>query len=169
MLETARLSLRPMRRDDVTAIHRIANEAGVRKYLFDDKPVTPDFIEAVLEQSVIDFDLRRFGIWILREKSSDEAIGFCGLRDAEELGETEILYALSESKWRLGYAIEAARAVQQYSFQVVRLERLIGITDADNLESWRVLERLKMREYRPAKAELHLRYAIVSRGEFLQW
>lgn len=151
---------------DLRAVHRIANEPDVRKYLFDDKPVAIDFIEAVLEQSTIDFDLRRFGIWIVRDKNSAEVIGFCGLRHATELDVREILYALSGSRWRLGYATEAALAVQHYAFEVARLERLIGITDASNHQSWRVLERLGMREYRPAKAEVHLRYATISRAEF---
>jgi [ribosomal protein S5]-alanine N-acetyltransferase len=155
-----------MERADVSAIHRIANEAGVRKYLFDDEPVAIEFVEAILLQSIANFDSRRFGIWIVRESNSPETIGFCGLRDAEELGEIEILYALSESKWRLGYATEAARAVQRYAFNEVRLERLVGITDTGNHESWRVLERLGMREYRPAKAEGHFKYAIVTRPEF---
>jgi [ribosomal protein S5]-alanine N-acetyltransferase len=168
ILETPRLILRPMERVDVSALHRIANEPQVRKYLFDDEPVAIDLIEAVLQQSEDNFDSRRFGIWIVRERNSPEAIGLCGLRDAEELGEIEILYALSESKWRLGYATEAALAVQRYSFDHAQLERLIGITDTANHESWRVLERLGMREYRPAKSEPHLRYAVITRSDFVK-
>lgn len=168
ILETARLDLRPMQRADVGAIHRIANEPGVRKFLFDDQPIAYDSVESILRQSSKNFDARRFGIWIVRERNSSDAIGFCGLRESKELGEVEILYALSEAKWRLGYATEAALAVQRYSFEDVHLERLVGITDVGNHESWRVLERLKMREYRPVASEKHLRYGIIKRSEFLR-
>jgi [ribosomal protein S5]-alanine N-acetyltransferase len=163
-----RLSLRPMTGADVSAIHRIANEPGVRKYLFDDKAVTIDFVESIFQQSSVNFESRGFGIWIVKESASAELIGFCGLRYAEELKEIEILYALTESKWRLGYASEAALAVQRYAFDDAHMERLIGITDLGNHKSWRVLERLRMREYLPPNAEERLRYAFVMRSEYLR-
>jgi [ribosomal protein S5]-alanine N-acetyltransferase len=157
-----------MEQADVSQIHRIANEPGVRKYLFDDRVVASDYIGSISRQSTVSFESRGFGIWINRERNSPDAIGFCGLRDAEQLHEIEILYALIESKWRLGYATEAALAVQRYAFNHVQLERLVGMTDVGNVASWRVLEQLGMREYRPGKAEKHLRYAIITRPEFLR-
>jgi [ribosomal protein S5]-alanine N-acetyltransferase len=162
-IETARLQLQPMQSADVMAFHRISNEPGVRKYLFDDRPVSPACVQDIFQQSVSNFKARNFGIWILREIRMPEIVGFCGLRSVEHLVETEILYALSESKWHFGYAIEAACAVQRYAFGRAGLDRLIGIADAANVKSWRVLERLGMREYRPVNAEEHLRYAIVTR------
>jgi RimJ/RimL family protein N-acetyltransferase len=163
IIETARLKLRPMQSLDIGAIHQISNEPGVRKYLFDDKPVSRAFIQEVFQQSVSNFESRNFGIWILREKRTPKIVGFSRLRGVEDLAETEILYALSELKWHFGYAIEAAGAVQHYAFDRAGLDCLIGITDAANVESWRVLERLGMCEYRPANADEHLRYAIVTR------
>jgi ribosomal-protein-alanine N-acetyltransferase len=163
IIETARLTLMPMQSTDGGAVYQISNQSGVRKYLFDDKPVCPAFIDAIFQQSISNFEARNFGIWILRKKRTPEIVGFCGLRSVEHLAETEILYALSESKWHFGYAIEAACAVQSYAFDRARLDRLIGIADVANVKSWRVLERLGMREYRPANADEHLRYAILTR------
>ena len=151
---------------DVKPIHRMANQARVREFLFDDKPVSLEFIGEIHERSFANFKSHAFGIWILREKVIDVAIGFCGLRVVDELDEVEILYALSETKWHFGYAIEAARAVEQYAFERAGLERLISITDRPNLASWRVLEKLGMREYRPAGASKQLRYAVITRPEF---
>jgi SAM-dependent methyltransferase len=54
-----RLALHPLGTTDINAIGRIANEPVVRRYLFDDQPVTPEFIRAVLAQSVRDFEERR--------------------------------------------------------------------------------------------------------------
>jgi hypothetical protein len=75
-LETARLALLPMCATDIDALGCIANESGVRRYLFDDQPVTPEFIRAVLAQSVSDFKERLFGVWTVREKGLDASIGF---------------------------------------------------------------------------------------------
>src|SRR5690348_6439275 len=167
ILETKRLNLRPMQSADIGAIHQISNEPGVCKYLFDGRPPAPTFVQRIYEQSVSNFESQNFGIWILLERRTDTTVGFCGLRITEELGETELLYALSEPKWHLGYAIEAAGAVVRYSFECLGLERLIGITDAPNVGSWRVLGQLGMREYRPANADENLRYACITRLEFL--
>ncbi|HEY6419372.1 MAG TPA: GNAT family N-acetyltransferase [Candidatus Binataceae bacterium] len=166
IIETARLTLRPMESADIEPIHRISNEPGVRKYLFDDKAVASELIRETHQQSVTNFESRGFGIWMIREKERDEVIGFCGLRVIEDLDQVEILYALSESKWNFGYALEAARIVERYAFDRAGLGSLIGVTDRANLASWRVLEKLKMREYRPAGAREHLRYAVITRHEF---
>jgi RimJ/RimL family protein N-acetyltransferase len=90
-IESARLALQPMCTADIDALGRIANEPGVRRYLFDDQPVTRAFIRAVLAQSVSNFEERLFGIWTMREKDVDALIGFCGLRRVQDLGEVEIL------------------------------------------------------------------------------
>ena len=81
-----------MEATDVEPIYRIANQLGVRHFLFDDKYVSQEFIRKIHEQSVANFKSRAFGIWILTEKAIDLAIGFCGLRIAEELDEIELLY-----------------------------------------------------------------------------
>jgi [ribosomal protein S5]-alanine N-acetyltransferase len=97
IIETARLQLRPMQSADVGALHRISNEPGVRKYLFDNRPVSPACIHEIFQQGVFNFESRNFGLWILREKPALEVIGLCGLRGVEDLPEIEIFYALSES------------------------------------------------------------------------
>jgi ribosomal-protein-alanine N-acetyltransferase len=137
----------------------------VRRYLFDDQPVTPEFIHAVLAQSVKDFGERRCGIWTVREKGDDAAVGFCGLRLVQDLGLVEVLYALTESKWNHGYTFEAASTVIHHAFGLAGLDEIVGITDAPNVWSWRILEKLGMREFRPLSARPHLRYASLTRRE----
>jgi RimJ/RimL family protein N-acetyltransferase len=95
IIETARLQLRPMQSADVGALHRISNEPGVRKYLFDNRPVSPACIREIFQQSVFNFESRNFGLWILREKSAPEVIGFCGLRGVKDLAETEFSMRLA--------------------------------------------------------------------------
>jgi [ribosomal protein S5]-alanine N-acetyltransferase len=167
-LETVRLAMLPMCAADVDAIGRIANEPGVRRYLFDDRPIAPEFIRAVLAQSVSDFEARRFGIWTVREKGADSPIGFCGLRLVQDLGEVEILYALTESKWRHGYAFEAASSIVHYAFELAGLSEIVGMTDGPNIWSWWILEKLGMREFRPPDARPHLRYARLTRRKLVE-
>ena len=154
-----------MQANDAEEFGSICNEPGVRRYLFDDEAVAPALIREILARSASDFETRGFGLWILQEKLSERTIGFCGLRVVFELDEVEILYALSESWWRRGYALEAAQTVMRYAFDVVDLARVIGVVDAPNHASWRVLDKLVMTEFRPATDRQHLRYAMATRGK----
>jgi len=74
-------------------------------------------------------------------------IGYCGLfffPDIEGQAEVEIGYRLARSVWGKGYATEAAKAVRDYAFNVLRLERLIAMIDPSNIASIRVAEKIGM-------------------------
>jgi RimJ/RimL family protein N-acetyltransferase len=50
-LETERLLLQPLVEADLNDLHRISNDTLVRRYLWDDEPVSKDTIEGVIAQS----------------------------------------------------------------------------------------------------------------------
>lgn len=51
-LKTHRLVLRPLSPDDADALRRISNEPPVRRYLWDNEPVSRAVIEAVIARSI---------------------------------------------------------------------------------------------------------------------
>jgi RimJ/RimL family protein N-acetyltransferase len=142
-METARLQLQPFAPADLDAMCRLWNEAGVRRFLWDDEVVPRETAVAVFESSAASFATRGFGFWSLIEKESGEMIGFCGLRPLDETGQIELLYGLTESRWGRGLAVEASRAVLAHGFSC-GLERVRAITDAPNEASVRVMEKLGM-------------------------
>jgi len=74
-------------------------------------------------------------------------MGYCGLFYFPDVGgqpETEIGYRLARAYWGRGYATEAARAVRDYAFDTLRLQRLIAMIDPQNGASIRVAEKLGM-------------------------
>ncbi len=160
-LETTRLILRPVEAAQARAFAALCNEPGVRRYLFDDERVSDAFVREILARSDMDFEAGGFGIWLLHQKGVDGAIGFCGLREFRDLNDVEILYALSESMWHRGFAVEAAQAVLAYALDTLGLPRVIGVIEAPNHASWRVLEKLGMVEFQPIQARAHLRYAKI--------
>src|SRR5215813_11294118 len=97
VLQTARLRLRPLEAADADVFGALCNEPGVRRYLFDDEPVSAALVHEILSRSDRDFATRGFGIWLLEEKDTNCVIGFCGLRNFHDFEDLEILYALSES------------------------------------------------------------------------
>src|SRR5262249_29498836 len=121
-------------------------------------------VHEILSRSDRDFATRGFGIWLLEEKDTNCVIGFCGLRNFHDFEDLEILYALSESSWHRGYALEAAQTVLSHALDSLGLPRLIGVIDIPNHASWRVLEKLQMTEFRPPPARANFRYAVATRS-----
>jgi len=106
-----------------------------------------------------------FGDRAITLKSDGTLIGACGLAptlapmglltSCEALGETPetalttietgLYYALSFRQQGKGYASEAAKALVDFSFETLRLARIIATTDYDNTPSQRVMQRVGMR------------------------
>lgn len=55
-----------------------------------------------------------------------------------------LYYAISPAHRRQGYAVEAAQALIDYGFQMLRIRRLVATTTYDNLASQAVMRRLGM-------------------------
>lgn len=78
--------------------------------------------------------------------SCNRLIGNCGIRLAQEgAREAELGYEISPAYWSHGYATEAAEAMLRFAFEDLGLHRVWGHCVADNLASWRVMEKLGMR------------------------
>ena len=80
-------------------------------------------------------------------KGEQGLIGNCGIRrkDDDDL-EADIGYELDPRHWGNGYATEAARALVNFGFQELGLERISSWCIADNTASAWVLERLGFRQ-----------------------
>ena len=52
-IDTARLRLRPYRASDLDALHRLWTDAGVRRYLWDDRVIERDESEPVHSEPMI--------------------------------------------------------------------------------------------------------------------
>jgi ribosomal-protein-alanine N-acetyltransferase len=83
-----------------------------------------------------------YGIWAVTDKADVQFIGQCGLNYLQETGEVEVDYALAKAYWGKGIASEAAREAVRFAFEVLELERIIGLVVPENTASRRVLEKL---------------------------
>ncbi len=145
-METARLRLRPSAPDDVSELHLLWTDAGVRRYLWDDEAIPRERAAEVVAASRRSFAEGGFGLWVLQPRDGAEIIGFCGLRRGEYThGQLELLCGLLPRYWGRGLAAEACRAVLDHAFRRLACERVLGITDAPNTASVRLMERLGMR------------------------
>ena len=69
-------------------------------------------------------------------------VGCCGLKPRPTPGELELGYYLKPAFWGTGLAVEAARSVVAYAFEVLGTRALFALHHPENLGSGRVLEKV---------------------------
>jgi [ribosomal protein S5]-alanine N-acetyltransferase len=143
---TKRLLLRPFHIRDAEPLVRVFGDPEVMR--FGDGVQSKEWIQAWLRTCLEHYyPAWGFGPYAVVERNNPEVIGYCGLFFFPDLGgqaEVEIGYRLARSAWGKGYATEAARAVRDYAFNTLALERLIAIIEPSNLASIRVAEKIGM-------------------------
>jgi RimJ/RimL family protein N-acetyltransferase len=80
------------------------------------------------------------------EKSSGNFIGWSGLKYMQQttngkINFHEVGYRLLQKHWGKGYATESAKAAVNYGFEEMKLNEIYGITNVENINSRKVLEK----------------------------
>jgi len=142
LIETARLKLRPVSRNDLDDLHRLWTDPAVREFFWDGETISRERAEAAVKEGIGEFDRHGFGLWVAEE--AERLVEFCGLRPLDNAPEVEVLYGIAPSRWGEGFATEVALAMVRYGFEEAGFDRILGIADKDNAASRRVLEKIKM-------------------------
>jgi [ribosomal protein S5]-alanine N-acetyltransferase len=166
-LETARLRLRPYAPDDAGALHALWTSPGVRRFLFDDEIIPPEFVEEEIASTTRSFADNGWGQWAAFLRETGSLAGFTGFRPFHEPPELELLFGVAEEHWGRGLAGEMAAAMIALGFERFGFDRIQGSTDAPNAASVRVMEKLGMRFLRRANSGgLDTIYYEITPGEF---
>jgi RimJ/RimL family protein N-acetyltransferase len=142
-LTTARLRLRPFGEDDAEPLFALHSNARVLRY-WDSPPWTErDRVERFLTASR-ELAEEGSGTRLAVDRLADgEFLGWCGLtRWNPDHRSAVVTYCLAEGAWGHGYATEAARALLEWGFHTLDLNRVHGEADTRNAASARVLEKL---------------------------
>lgn len=142
-LETERLTLRELSTDDAPFILRLLNEPSFIRFI-GDKQVRSldDACQYILNGPIASYQQHGFGLFLVTLKSNNIPIGMCGLLKRETLPDVDIGFAFVPEHWHQGYALESAAAVFDYGKDVLKLPRIVAITNKDNETSGRLLEKL---------------------------
>lgn len=143
-IQTHRLRLRPLAREDVDPLHRLLTEPGVRKHLLDGGIIPREQAASFVETSIASFEAHGYGLWGVMPKDADALVGFCGFWLFHAPPRLELLYGLGEAHWHKGLATEAASAMIQYGFDTLSFARIEASTDAPNCASVSMMERAGM-------------------------
>lgn len=144
-LETERLILRPMTQTDFDELLLIFTDPNVMA-AFQHEPFTCEQMQHWLSRNLEHQQQYGYGLFSVLLKESGELIGDCGLEQMDLGGQTlaELGYDFRSDYWNQGFASEAARAVRDYAFQVLKLPQLISLIRVGNLSSKRVAEKVGM-------------------------
>lgn len=142
-LQTARLRLRPFADTDAEAIYALQSNARVLRY-WDSPPWTdPSRAQAFLatcRQMEQDGSGARLAIEPLQ---TGGFIGWCAAFGWNPVHRSlGIGYCLAESAWGKGHATEAVRALLDWAYHALDLNRVEAELDTRNAASARVLEKL---------------------------
>jgi ribosomal-protein-alanine N-acetyltransferase len=162
-LNTARLIIRPYTMDDLDNLHRLFDAPEAESP--GDTPLTLAERRAWLQWMTA--QTGKFAGWyapygdravVLRDSNTlIGAVGFVpelepfeslpalgGNANALCTCEISLFWAIGTAYRRQGYASEAAQALVDYAFKVMRVRRLLALTHPDNLASLGVMRRLGM-------------------------
>ena len=142
--ETKRLLLRAMTVDDADVFLALRSHAQVIRYTGDEPFHSIEEARTAIEQYP-DFETVGFGRWGCVLKESRAVIGFCGLKYLPELDAVDLGYRLLPEYWGQGLATEASQACIAFGFDVLGLDRIIGLVIPQNAASIRVLEKVGMK------------------------
>ncbi|MBC5994967.1 GNAT family N-acetyltransferase [Pontibacter cellulosilyticus] len=141
-LTTKRLQLRLIQPADASFILQGLSDERVTKYY----AVHYDTLEEVQEQMEFYENLiaESTGVWwAFSLQGSDELIGACGFSSVEEGHlKAEIGFWILPAYWGKGYIAEAAKAIIEYGFNEMHLNRIEAIVEGGNVQSESVLKKL---------------------------
>lgn len=146
ILETDRLYLRQFKDNDEDAalIYKLNSAPGVLLYLHEFPLLSISDARNILQSVILPQYENRLGRWAVHLKTTNEFIGWCGLKYRPERNETDLGYRLLPTAWGKGYATEAAKACMHYAFTVLDLPELNACAHIENASSIKVLEKSGM-------------------------
>ncbi|WP_214484602.1 GNAT family protein [Bacillus sp. SM2101] len=145
-LETERLLLRPLTTDDSGRIEEMAGDFEVAKSTLNIPHPYPEgsavqFIESILNAEKNN-KIVMFGI---TEKEANRLIGLININLSESFSRGELAYWVGKEYWGKGYGTEASKALLEYGFNHLHLNKIFAASFTSNPGSWRIMEKIGLK------------------------
>ena len=112
ILETERLSLRPLTAPDAERLFPLLNDPEVMAHWDIPEVDDPDLVRVIVEGQVAEADAGKALHWTIHTLAGEEFLGACDLSDIDRWHKrAEIGFMLGRGAWGQGYALEAMRSV----------------------------------------------------------
>lgn len=147
-LETKRLILRRYVREDAAAMYQNwASDEAVTKYLTWPAHTSLEVSERVTEDWVKSYADERYYHWAITVKENgDEPVGDIAVVNMkEDISMVHIGYCIGKAWWHQGITSEALKAVMDFMFDIVDVNRIEARHDPRNPNSGKVMEKCGMK------------------------
>ncbi|MEO5643244.1 MAG: GNAT family N-acetyltransferase [Bacteroidia bacterium] len=143
VIQTERLTLREITRDDATAFFELRSHPEVIKYLDRFPPKDIEEIHAFLERIFSGISSNQSIAWAISLKGKNEMIGTVSFHATQpEHHRAEIGYQLFADYWRKGIMSEAVKAAIDYGFNTMKLHSIEAQTSPENEASIGLLKKM---------------------------
>jgi ribosomal-protein-alanine N-acetyltransferase len=146
ILETERLTLRPLRDADAAPMHLIMSDAEVMAHWDIDAIEDPDLTQIIIAAQVRDMDRDGAVYWAVTRTTDGEFLGTADISDIDRWHRrAEIGFIFGRHAWGQGFGLEAMRAVVVQA-AAMGLQRLTARTHVGNSRSEALLAKLGFEE-----------------------
>ena len=143
ILQTQRLTLRPISVEDATALYQARGDADVMRYWDWPEQQSVEQVRDILAAHIPEHGDESMLWWVAALSPDGPAIGECDLSEIDRHNRrAEVGFLFTKAYWGQGYAREAMERVIAYGFGELGLERLWARFHDGNTASQRLLERL---------------------------
>ncbi|NLO09519.1 MAG: GNAT family N-acetyltransferase [Clostridiales bacterium] len=142
LIETDRLVIRRFSSSDWKDIYEYLSQEQVVKY--EPYGVLTD-LECKKEAAIRSMNKAFLAVCL---KGSCKLIGnlYFAEQEPKEFATWELGYVFNPIYYGKGYATESCRAIIDHGFKYLKVRRVVAMCNPDNISSWKLLERLKMRQ-----------------------
>jgi len=152
ILETERLYLRHLVRDDAEFILRLLNEPSWLEFIGDKSVNNLNEAKKYIELSAITmYQQFGFGLFLVASNQNDIPLGLCGLMKRDNLEHADLGYAFLPEFWQQGFATEAVSSVLEYAKHEHQLTKLLALTKSSNISSIKLLNKVNFQFDRDLK------------------
>ncbi len=143
ILQTSRLTLRPLSRDDGIAMHGLMSDAEVMAYWDVAEIEDVELTRQIVDSHVASMERGSSLCWAMQRLHDQAFIGCCDLSDIDRWHHrAEIGFIIGRPFWGDGLTFEALQAVIDHAAQAIRLKRLTARTHLGNHRSMALLSKL---------------------------
>ncbi|WP_118915421.1 GNAT family N-acetyltransferase [Mycobacterium shigaense] len=141
-IRTERLTIRPLRRSDLDAMHAVYSDPEATRFIpggVRDRDGTRQRVADLIDHH----DCHGASKWAVTLSHNGQLIGDCGLQFLPGRQDLELGFHFARAYWGHGYAAESASACLAWAW-TNRTERILAIVDPSHHASQRVLAKLGM-------------------------
>jgi len=147
ILQTSRLTLRPMTITDAQSLHAIMSDAEVMAFWDMSEIEDIELTIEILKSQLADMKAKKSSYWAMTRTEDGLFVGCCDLSEIDRWHHrAEVGFIVSKAFWGDGYAQEAMEAVLDHAAQAMKLRRLTARTHLGNFRSVKLLEKLGFRQ-----------------------